>query len=140
MQGKSLSPIFEVKTPKWRDDFLYHCTAEFDLTRMTAEETAAFDKRWQPEGASLQSTPENQAGRNKEWKDIAYPGIHDVDELYHLVRDPSEMKNLASDPKYADAVKAVKSRLAHLLKDLNPRSKMLTTLSFPMPIVLGRRL
>jgi hypothetical protein len=61
--------------------------------------------------------PENMAVRNNEWKYITYPGTSEMDELYNPVKDPYEMKNLISDPKHADVVKRMKTRMTQLVEE-----------------------
>jgi N-acetylglucosamine-6-sulfatase len=119
MQGKSFKPLLEGRKTPWREDFLYHYHAEIDPSKMTAEERAAFDKKWRGQGLdpSPLLVPENLAVRAKEWKYITYPGANETDELYNLVNDPYEMKNLISDPKCSDVVKKMKRRLAHLIEE-----------------------
>jgi N-acetylglucosamine-6-sulfatase len=116
MQGKSLRPLLEVKKTKWREDFLYHYHIEVDLSKMTSEEKDKFYKQWKDLGLDPAPllVPENMAVRNKEWKYITYPGANETDELYNLVNDPYEMKNLISDPKCANVVKKMKVRLVLL--------------------------
>jgi arylsulfatase A-like enzyme len=119
MQGKSFKPLLEGKKIGWREDFLYHYHLEVDVAKMPPEQRDAFYKQWKQNamdpGPLL--VPENQAVRTKEWKYITYPGIDEIDELYNLKNDPYEMKNLASDPKYADVVKKMKVRLAQLIEE-----------------------
>jgi arylsulfatase A-like enzyme len=60
--------------------------------------------------------PEIRRGRVKgvrgdQWKFCTTPG--DVDELYDLMQDPHELRNLADDPAYADVV----CKLRHYLCD-----------------------
>jgi arylsulfatase A-like enzyme len=102
---------------KWREDFLYHYHLEIDLSKMTPEQRAAFDKQWRGGGLDPAPllVPENMAVRTKDWKYITYPGTDETDELYDLRNDPWEMKNLISDPKRAGLVSRMKARLAQLL-------------------------
>jgi arylsulfatase A-like enzyme len=118
VQGKSLRPLLEGKRAKWREDFLYHYHLEIDLSKMTPEQRTAFDKQWRGQGLDPAPllVPENMAVRNNEWKYITYPGTSEIDELYNLVRDPYEMKNLISDPKHADVVKRMKTRMTQLVE------------------------
>lgn len=45
-----------------------------------------------------------------------HPGFWDPDQLYDLRNDPTEMKNLASDPARADTLDAMRARLAAHVK------------------------
>ena len=44
-------------------------------------------------------------------------GKRSREELYDMKKDPDQMKNLASDPAYADTVKKLRSRLMKYLRD-----------------------
>ena len=52
-----------------------------------------------------------RAVRDEQWKLIRYPEIN-FTQLFDLINDPQEMKNLAEDPKQADRVKALTTALA----------------------------
>jgi N-acetylglucosamine-6-sulfatase len=119
MQGRSFKPLLEGRKVSWREDFLYHYHVEIDISKMTAEERTAFDKRWRGQGLdpSPLLVPENLAVRTREWKYITYPNANETDELYNLVNDPHEMKNLISDLKYADVIKRMKARMARLIEE-----------------------
>jgi N-acetylglucosamine-6-sulfatase len=119
VQGKSLKPLMEGKKTPWREDFLYHYHVEIDTSKMSAAEKNDFFKKWKAQGMDPNPliVPDNCAVRNKEWKFITYPGINETDELYNIVKDPYEMKNLISDPQCADIVKKMKARLAQLIKE-----------------------
>jgi len=43
------------------------------------------------------------------------------EELYDEVADPSEMSNLANDPKYADTIRTLKKQLQSRIKDANQK-------------------
>jgi N-acetylglucosamine-6-sulfatase len=117
MQGKSFKPILQGKSVKWREDFLYHYYLEFDLAKMPPEQKERFQKMSKNFDPGPLLTPENMAVRTNEWKYITYPGINDIDELYNLKNDPYEMKNLASDLKYADVLKNMKTRMIQLVEE-----------------------
>jgi N-acetylglucosamine-6-sulfatase len=119
MQGRSFKPLLEGKKTPWREDFLYHYHIEIDLSKMTPQERADFDRKWRSQGLdpSPLLVPENLAVRTKEWKYITYPGIKETDELYNLTSDPYEMKNRISDPKCADVVRRMKTRLTQLVEE-----------------------
>lgn len=117
MQGRSFKPLLEGRRVRWRDDFLYHYHLEVDLAKMPPEKKEAFMKLWKGMDPGPLFTPENMAVRTREWKYITYPGIDEIDELYDLRKDPYEMKNLASDPKYGDVVRKMKKRLDQLVEE-----------------------
>jgi choline-sulfatase len=52
------------------------------------------------------------------WKLIHYPTIQ-VDRLYDLTHDPQEVNDLAADPKHADRLVELRSRLASLMESMN---------------------
>ncbi len=119
VQGKSLKPLMQGTKTSWREDFLYHYHLEIDLSKMTDKERQDFDKQWSRLGMDPAPllVPENMAVRSKEWKYITYPGTSETDELYNVLKDPHEMKNLISDPKYADVAGKMKARLAELVDE-----------------------
>jgi N-acetylglucosamine-6-sulfatase len=117
MQGQSFKPLLQGKNIKWREDFLYHYYLEFDLSIMSPEQKAGFEKMFKNLDPGPLLTPENMAVRTKEWKYITYPGIQDIDELYDLRNDPYEMKNLALDPRSADVLKKMKTRMVQLIEE-----------------------
>ena len=47
-----------------------------------------------------------------------YPGYYDSDQLYNLELDPTEQKNLASDPEYADILETMRQQLKEHLDSL----------------------
>jgi len=46
-------------------------------------------------------------------------GKRPAEELYDLHKDPDEMKNIAADPAYAEAKRALSERLMKILRDSN---------------------
>ena len=47
------------------------------------------------------------------WKYVAH--LDDLDELYHLERDPFELRNCAEDPAMADVLRDLRHRLGRLM-------------------------
>ena len=88
MQGLSMKPLFRGDEVEWRDNFFYEYWVDLvhEIPTMTAVRTARH-------------------------KLIQYPEIDDVDELYDLVADPHEMKNLVGNPAYTDLYREMKQRL-----------------------------
>ena len=80
MQGRSWRPLFEGKSAGWRQSFL----------------TEYF---WE---SNFPATPTLVAVRTHTAKLIKYPGHDDWTELFDLVADPYETKNLANDARHRD--------------------------------------
>lgn len=78
MQGTSMKPLFEQKSPKWTDHVFYEYWKDL-----------------------VHSIPAMTAVRTDRYKLVAYHEIKDFDELYDLQNDPNELRNLARDPAYA---------------------------------------
>ena len=112
IDGRSLTPLFENgKTDQWRDHlYLEMGTARATVTkdwsyiavRYTKEQIATIKK------ASAQNLPRAMSyiGRlGIGVRGADRPGFFDEDQLYHLNRDPREMKNLAYRKDQADRLK-----------------------------------
>jgi len=96
IQGESLVPLLEGKTPKdWRED-VYYRYYEFP---------------------GAHSVRRHYGVATKQHKLIFF---HDLGEweLYDLKKDPKEMKSVYDDPEYAGVVKDLKKRLARLREEL----------------------
>jgi arylsulfatase A-like enzyme len=91
MQGKSLIPLLEGNKDGWRKSFLF--TYWPDLIYFIPRITAIRTERY------LYSTT---------------PDINDMDELYDVVADPAELKNLAQNREYS----AIKNNLIKELEQL----------------------
>ncbi len=94
IQGRSLVPLFDGKTPDdWRKSLYYHFYESKGWHKVPAHEgvrTARYTLMhfYEPEVAA--------------W------------ELYDLEKDPREMKSVAGDPAYADVEKQLREELARL--------------------------
>ncbi len=95
MQGRSMRPVLAGSTPEdWRHSMYYHYY----------------------EFPAVHSVKRHYGVRTKRYKLIHF--YHDIDEweLYDLEKDPREMKNVYSDPAYADVVRRLKKELIRLRK------------------------
>ena len=93
MQGRSLRPLMEGKTPDdWRESMYYHYY----------------------EYPAVHSVKRHYGVRTDRYKLIHF--YHDIDEweLYDLKKDPDELQNVYGDPEYADVVKRLKAELKRL--------------------------
>jgi len=93
MQGESIAPILQGKTPdNWRKSMYYHYY----------------------EYPGAHSVKKHYGVRTGRYKLIHF--YHDIDEweLYDLAKDPREMKNVFGDASYADIVKELKAELKRL--------------------------
>jgi arylsulfatase A-like enzyme len=91
MQGASMKHLLQVgKDKKWRNEVYYHYyELSFGLTR-------------------------HYGIRTDRYKLMHFYGAIDSWELYDLKKDPTEMKNVYDNKKYADKVEQLKKRLQEL--------------------------
>ena len=89
MDGKSFLPFLKGEDQPWRNGLLY-------------------EYYWE---RNYPQTPTIHALRGERYKYIHYTGIWDTDELYDLIEDPLETKNLIRDPKYKATVKEMNTEL-----------------------------
>jgi arylsulfatase A-like enzyme len=96
MQGRSFAPILEGKPPPdWRESFYYRYYHYPQHHRV------------QPHyGVRTETHKLIYFNKLGEW------------ELYDLVKDPEELKNVAADPAYAEAVTRLRAELERLRKEL----------------------
>ncbi len=97
MQGRSLMPLLQGKTESARSSFL----AEFFL------------------GSGTPRFPTWQAVRTARWKYIRYEGMPELDELYDLQADSSEMNNLVQDASAKKPLQEMRAELERLIKEEN---------------------
>ena len=95
MDGQSFYGLLLGKDVPWRDTLLYEYFWEWNYPH----------------------TPSVHAIRTPKYKYIRYHGVWDIDELFDIQADPQETHNLALDPKYADTVKQLKTRMFKMLAD-----------------------
>ena len=92
MQGASLEPLLRGETPDdWRDSIYYHYY----------------------EYPGYHMVPKHYGIRTQTQKLIRFYQ-HDEWEFYDLASDPDELNNAYADPKYADAIAALKVQLQQL--------------------------
>jgi arylsulfatase A-like enzyme len=93
MQGRSLRRLLRGKTPDdWRTSIYYHYY----------------------EYPAVHSVKRHYGVRTKKYKLIHFYNDIDEWELYHLEKDPHELKNVYGDPAYADIVKELTAELKRL--------------------------
>ena len=92
MQGKSLVPLFQGDTSSWRKAMYYHYY----------------------EYPGVHSVKRHYGVRTDRYKLIHF--YYDIDEweLYDLLKDPQEMKNVIHDPEYAVIKKMMMGKLKEL--------------------------
>lgn len=96
MDGRSFKPLLQGKKTNWREDFLY--------------------EYYEYPGAH--SGRKNRGVRTKRWAFIHFFEEPQEYELYDLLNDPHEMKNLVHDPQYSSVVKRLRKRMTELRKEL----------------------
>lgn len=94
MQGKSFTPLLKEKSaPRdWRKSVYYHYYEYPDPHRVAP----------------------HFGIRTEQYKLIRFYGPHDDWELFEIRKDPTEMKNLIHDQKYASIIQTLKKELSEL--------------------------
>jgi arylsulfatase A-like enzyme len=92
MQGESWIPLIEQRPVDWRKDFLYEYY----------------------EYPAVHCVRPHRGVRNARWKLIEFWREPREYELYDLLNDPQEQRNLASDPAHAQMLAQLRARLAEL--------------------------
>ena len=93
MDGRSFLPLARGERVAWRDALLY-------------------EYYWE---RNFPQTPTMHAVRGARYKYIRYYGLWDTDELYDLLDDPSETRNLVRDPARTGIVTGMNGQLFDLL-------------------------
>lgn len=91
MQGRSLKPLLEGKSPEWRDSIYYHYY----------------------EYPSVHMVPRHYGVRTERYKLMHFYNFEEW-EFYDLEKDPDELTNLYGDPDYAGEIAEVKKELERL--------------------------
>ena len=76
--------------------------------------TLLYEYYWEP---SFPQTPTTFALRSRQYKLIQYHGIWDTDELYDIVQDPGETRNLIREPQFSELTASLRRKLHQRLKD-----------------------
>lgn len=95
VQGRSFRPLLAGEPYQARSSFLYEYWRE----------------EWLP------GIPTMVGVRSRRWKYVTYPEIADLDELYDLVNDRHEMRNLALDPLHAPQTDVMRRELERLKRE-----------------------
>lgn len=111
MQGRSLRPLMEGKTPEdWRESIYY----------------AYYENSWELHGKGEEAMAEpykyftphrigpHRGVRTDRYKLIEYYSEGDYRELFDLQEDPNELRNVYEEPAYADIMTALEEELRHL--------------------------
>lgn len=92
MQGRDISQLYLAgEKPKWRQEFFYE----------------------HPTIRNKDFIPASQALVRKYWKYFYWPE-HDVEQLFHIAKDPFEQNDLAADPASADKLAEMRNRFNEL--------------------------
>lgn len=98
MMGTSLLPLFADGAAPWRDKLLYEYFQE------------------RPEAGP--AVPNILGVRTERYKYVHYPDLpDDLGELYDLLTDPYELRNLIADPDYAATLSELQGNLQQQLAD-----------------------
>ncbi len=95
MDGQSFLPLALGESIPWRDGLLY-------------------EYYWE---RNYPQTPTMHAVRGDRYKYIRYHGIWDIDELYDILEDPSESRNLINSPDHQEIIQDLNQRLFRLLRE-----------------------
>ncbi len=125
IDGRSLAPLFKDGTAKdWRD----HLYLEMGAARATvtkdwsyiavryAKEQIAAIKKAKPQNLPRAMSYIGRLGIGV--RGATHPGFFDEDQLYHLKKDPKEMKNLAYNEDQASRIKAMRSLMQQDLETI----------------------
>ncbi|MDH7482511.1 MAG: sulfatase-like hydrolase/transferase [Armatimonadota bacterium] len=104
MQGRSILPILKGKKSEWRESFLYEY----------------FREEW------AAGIPLMLGVRSKDWTYCSYPDMNDIEELYDLRNDPTQVRNLALDSAHLEKLQEMRAELERLKKETEyPEGKQL---------------
>ena len=125
IDGKSLTPLFKNGTA---DDWRTHLYLEMGAARATVtkdwsyiavrytKEQIAAIKRAEPKNLPKAMSYIGRLGIGVRGADR--PGFFDQDQLYHLKKDPKEMKNLADNELHASSLKTIRNLMQKDLESI----------------------
>ena len=125
IDGKSLTPLFKNGTA---DDWRSHLYLEMGAARATVtkdwsyiavrytKEQIAAIKRAEPKNLPRAMSYIGRLGIGVRGADR--PGFFDQDQLYHLKKDPKEMKNLADNELHASRLKTIRNLMQKDLESI----------------------
>ena len=125
LTGKSLTPLFKNGTA---DDWRSHLYLEMGAARATVtkdwsyiavrytKEQIAAIKRAEPKNLPRAMSYIGRLGIGVRGADR--PGFFDQDQLYHLKKDPKEMKNLANNVLHASRLKTIRNLMQKDLESI----------------------
>ena len=115
MDGRSVLPLLRGESVPWRTEFLYVYYWEKNFPH----------------------SPTVFALRGDRYKYITYYGLWDTDELYDLLEDPGETRNLIDSPAHQTIVREMERRLYEIMGE---RGAMSIPLNPPLGPSMNKRL
>jgi len=123
MQGRSLRPLLRGQPVEWRSDFFCESLMllqDYPLIQGVRSADWKYIRYW-----PNRETPEDY----RELLNLGLDGESPAyEELFHLAADPLEQSNLASDPKQAARLKAMRTRCVELLRQTRGDPQALPTI------------
>lgn len=102
VQGQSLKPLLDGKSPEWRDEFLYEHL--FKVPEQAVPQTGYI--------------PSSVGVRTTRWKYLRYMDYDPVyEELYDLQNDPHEVNNLAQNPDFSETLHQLCEKCDSMIKE-----------------------
>jgi arylsulfatase A-like enzyme len=119
VQGNSLMPIIEQRTDRVRDAIFaegtYH--AAYEPQRSIRTETWKYVRRFDGRTQPVLPNTDDSAGKEI-WIEHGWPPwLLEAEQLYDLVVDPGETRNVERDPENADVVRELSGRLEAWMRD-----------------------
>jgi N-sulfoglucosamine sulfohydrolase len=119
LQGRSIMPVIRGDRPEINDqvfsEVTYHASYEPKRSVRTARWNYIrnFGGRTRPVLPNCDDGPSKDVWLEAGWRDRVIPG----EELYDLVFDPNETRNLATDPAYSTAGQDMRARLDRWMRE-----------------------
>jgi N-sulfoglucosamine sulfohydrolase len=119
VQGHSLLPLIEQRAEQVRDAIFaegtYH--AAYEPQRSIRTETWKYVRRFDGRTRPVLPNTDDSAGKQI-WIEHGWPSwLLEAEQLYDLVVDPYEMRNVARDPENANVVRELSGRLEAWMRD-----------------------